>query len=384
MIFFRPHPPFLGNVMSTYFGDVLLFLLIAASFIYRKTISNLEAFALLGAFLIAFSSFLVITFSGSYNLLPEVVKIVFYGFSVAFVVNCRLFESISSELALSVIVLGLFLVALVQYYNVPWFGEVVRLIWGEAKLRSAESTDPRVYSSLFNANWFGVVVAGLALLIIDHFFITKRILLSSILFSACMLMIMLSGSRTALIAFLVSFAFIVIVRMRSLGNLALILCMLVLVLVVGVYINKSYEVSNRFLDASESLAQNDVSDIRSLGDRFSSWEKGLEIIKINPMLGDGSLLDGFVVHNSYIYVFAGFGIPLGCAMLLLMFFIFFVASKSYTSNASKGVVFISALPLAIASFAGEFLVSTQVFLSYLVIVCLSSNISRDRHRPELN
>ena len=67
-----------------------------------------------------------------------------------------------------------------------------------------------------------------------------------------------------------------------------------------------------------------------------------------------------------------------------MFFIFFVASKSYTSNASKGVVFISALPLAIASFAGEFLVSTQVFLSYLVIVCLSSNISRDRHRPELN
>jgi O-antigen ligase len=189
-----------------------------------------------------------------------------------------------------------------------------------------------------------------------------------------LLCIIYAQSRSALIATLLSFAYIFLASIRkSYTKLNEIqpksnFIVLVSIMVVGVY--SSSLASERFIQFIQSGG---FSGANSFGWRLLQWNTAIEVLKENLIFGVGwqnsqnFLLGGLKAHNSFIQVALELGL-IGLALYLLIFYRFTVSLL----RASNGLPFFLILMIASVVDAGLFYPSIAINL-LLVTKFLCSN-----------
>ena len=244
---------------------------------------------------------------------------------------------------------------LMHFYPVT---DWVHWLWGTDKLRSLQSTSPRVYGSFYNANWFGVYSVFLAVCAWGLFHIRQ---IGKLSFALHLLLavafIVVSGSRTALIglAVVVVSALLVLGVQRGIRQFVRVTVGLFLGLVVILFSAGRF-LDERFLKRWLELFSGE--GVVSAAGRFATWASSWSRVSENP-LGGGGVMG--IPHNSYLATLEAFGLMFGG--LVLGFYVALVGSSWLLAKRQEATIVVPIL-MAFSVMAGtaEFFYTTQLMI----------------------
>lgn len=239
------------------------------------------------------------------------------------------------------------------------FTDWVHFLWGSEKLRSLQSSSPRVYGSFLNANWFGVYAVFLAVCTWGLFQmrqIGKYSFAMNLLISFAFILI--SGSRTAVIGVAVAgaSALLVVSAQRSRfyfvrTTLGMLLGFATILLGVQVLLEGS-----RLLRRWLELFTGDV--VVSAEGRFKTWSISWSRVWDNPVVGSG--VSG-VPHNSYLATLEAFGLIAGG--LVLGLYVALVGSSWVLAKKREASIAVPILTaFSVMALTAEFFYTTQLMI----------------------
>lgn len=244
---------------------------------------------------------------------------------------------------------------LMHFYPVT---DWVHWLWGTDKLRSLQSTSPRVYGSFYNANWFGVYSVFLAVCAWGLFHIRQIGKLSFALhLIVAVAFIVVSGSRTALIglAVVVVSALLVLGVQRGIRQFVRVTVGLVLGLVVILFSAGRF-LDERFLKRWLELFSGE--NVFSVDGRLATWASSWSRVSEYPLVGAGVMS---ISHNSYLTTLEAFGLMFGG--LVLGFYVALVGLSWLLAKRQEAMIVVPIL-MAFSVMAGtaEFFYTTQLMI----------------------
>ncbi|QDI90458.1 O-antigen ligase domain-containing protein [Salicibibacter halophilus] len=334
----RPSPTqILGEGTAVRVFDIISFglgIILFAFIIFRTKKTYLKQMSLpLSLFMLILLVFLAVistyfsTFDQSYEAslidLAELFKLIYYIviFYFAYIVS----RYVSIGKFIKYLLIGGFIslaIATLQYFNPANVNNLISYIYTETGLRDISSSNPRVFGTLYNPNWFGVFLGMWTVLLLSYFGIQKKNLFSVIILLCGSTGIILSGSRTAIISFILSL--LVIYILFVLYNRSVIQHLTFPLITVGAFylIYDQLEFNNiRLQELNLAIQSNDISQVAAAQSRIDLWNIGLEHFINNPLIGIGFANSiELSPHNSFILLLAQFGVLGG-----LIFIVFFTS-----------------------------------------------------------
>lgn len=237
----------------------------------------------------------------------------------------------------------------------------VHWLWGTDKLRSLQSTSPRVYGSFYNANWFGVYSVFLAVCAWGLFYTREIAKLSFALYLIlAVAFIVVSGSRTALIgiAVVVVSALLVVSFRRGIRQFIRVTVGLFLVL-AAILFGATRFIDERFLRRWRELFTGEV--VSSADSRFETWVISWSRVLENPLVGTGVM---GAPHNSYLATLEAFGFIFGGLVLAL--YVALVGSSWLLSKRQEATIVVPILmAFSVMAATAEFFYTTQLMILVL-------------------
>lgn len=394
LTFIRPHFGFTGGFISTYFGDILILLVLMITMFTHNIRINYRIFKIHYVTLIFYFGFMIPTVINlmktgfDINILVDYFKIIYYcGIFYLVVQMSHQEKEIIPHMnkLLNLVYLVNVFIAIVQLLDPPFLGLLVRSIYGSVKLRSLWTGHPRVYGTFYNANWFGVYIMFYFAWVVNYASYIKRNFNSIDFLKIIGLFILLivSGSRTAMIGLLV-ILFIYVIDNFHFKKLILIS---VISIVINMILEKfliKIELFNKTIlrfqvfILSIFTEETNTSEIGSIAGRVSSWNLTLEDFLTSPIFGSGNTTS-VIAHNSYLHFLNAFGIYGIIILAMILFFMLFKnnSNKQIKKNQipffrSWNLTFIPAF--LIVSLTAEFFFTTQIMLMIIIVWALQYSI----------
>lgn len=387
LVLLRPHFDFGPPLLSVYFADGIILLLIFIVLTKYKIkvprnqiqtifISFTYIFLLILPLIIHF-----LTGNASLDLILKYFIIIYYIIFFWFltIMTARLenpYLFYSRLLNVSFIVI--FIIALIQFLNPPILGDLIKVIYGSAKLRNVYSGYPRVYSTFYNANWFGVYLVFF-LGWINSNFLMKKISLKEYFLKMCLLLLLMFslGSRTALLGGSIVM-FIQWFDYRYIRRVVKFLPIIIVLVpsIFGGLRNSTFldKTLNRFTSTWDLFLQ--VGFDMSVLDpgRWYTWSLVFERFKSNPLVGSGGSGE-LIPHNSYLYFLDTFGLMGVSITILCVVALLYICTKenrkSVESNISRKWLYSFIVSFGVMCLSADFIFTTQVML--LLVISASIN-----------
>ena len=341
LIFLRPHFDFIHPVLSVYLGDIIIFGIIILTLLQGKQVIDKkhEDLLYLTFFFLALLLVPVVInlykVDSSLDILLDYIKILYYailfwGLYLIYIKIDDKFNVINKVLEFSFMLI--FIISMIQLFNMPILSKLIHSIYGTSKLRSIWTGYPRVYGTFYNANWFGVYLV-FYLSWLNSNIIFKLIGFKKYMFKLILLSILfvVSGSRTALIGAFITFILQFIsfegkgkFNLITVGSLALIPTLIV--------INKIpmlQKTLDRFLSIIRIFKEYGFNISQLNPGRWESWMITYKRFLESPLVGSGK--GEIISHNSYLYYLNMFGI-IGVFIVILYIGSFKLLSNNYGKN----------------------------------------------------
>lgn len=254
-------------------------------------------------------------------------------------------------------------IAILQYFNFGGVRSIISWIYTEEKLRGIESTNPRVFGSFYNANWFGVHLSIFANYYL-YMLLNKRNIIKNIIYVVLGVFgIYISGSRTGIILFLLGFLIIfIIIILRNLNYKKILILITLLILLKNIFefiVSKN----NRINELYTALVNMDFSNIDSFTGRIESAYNFKELIYINPISGIGySNALNLLPHNSFLLILIQFGI-IGATLFTAFWIFTFIFILIRVTKSVKEIYLLGLLSVSlycVSMFTGEYINSIQL------------------------
>lgn len=216
--------------------------------------------------------------------------------------------------------------------------------WRNGVLAGPNFADFKRSSGPFGEIWKASDIAGgflamfTPLLLAYSLFSRKKMIqiIGFIGFLICLFGIMATYSRGSMLAFVFAIVVIVLFTLKHLPKLTRISTMAIVLIVIGGILSWKAWVPRALMTRIEKTATRDqlfsdevVLDDSSEG-RIEIWKSGLEIVKINPILGIGFKKAEYIMqvdpHNSYILILAEMGV---FGLLFFLLFLLGVLKDSF-------------------------------------------------------
>jgi hypothetical protein len=397
LVLLRPHFDFGPPLLGVYFADGIILLLILATLTRYKikaTRSQIQSLFIcyIYIFLLIFPIILHFFMGNvSFDLIFKYFILIYYILFFWFltIMASRLenpYEFYSKLINVSFIII--FFVALIQFLNPPILGDYIKAIYGSEKLRNIYSGYPRVYSTFYNANWFGVYLV-FYLGWINSNFILKKISLKKYLKKMVLVSLLMFsiGSRTAILGgsivmFVQWFDFRFFRR-------AIKFLPIIIILVPSIFWGLSnitflHKTLNRFTSTWNQMLQ--VGFDMSVLDpgRWYTWSVFFERFKNNPLVGSGGSGE-LIPHNSYLYFLDTFGLMGVSITILCVVAYLFIRTKEdcklLETKISRKWLYSFILSFGVMSILADFIFTTQIML--LMVISLSINHTLKKRENEL-
>ncbi len=368
MVLIRPHVTFLPDVVSVYLFDVVgISLLLLTSNRLR-----IERNAVIGILCLTVTTFLKTIIVGfETDVFLAGGKIAYY--AVFYRLFCQLCDRKKYEVYVFDKVLKFcfyynIVICIIQLIEPPALGSIVHSIYGIDKLRSLWSGYPRVYGTFYNANWFGVYLVFMISYYTMQYCNQRKPLKYILQVMIVMLLVFVSGSRTAVIGSVIAVFSVLLINKRVKPVVGSIIVLGVLVS-IGIILAPQFPLFSRTFVRFTSYFSILFSEDRSLasitGSRWSEWQASWQLFKDSPFFGN--VIGNVIPHNSYIALLIRFGIVGLIAMIPLIVSFFRVLRFRGKNFRSWSVGF--TIALLVVFFAGEYLFSTQVMLLEILLLC---------------
>lgn len=285
----------------------------------------------------------------------------------------------------------IFLVCIIQLFDPPFIGSIIKSMYGTIKLRTIWTEYPRIYGTFFNANWFGVYLV-FYLTWLNSNLKNKKISVSRFILSIILLsmLFIISGSRTAIFGAMVSLFFQFIGRKQIKYIFIYSTIIIVMIITIGYflsYTNLLDKTLNRFILTFNILTQEGLKMSKLNPGRWNSWIYTYNKFVDSPIIGTGYIGD-YIPHNSYLYFLNMFGL-VGAATTIIILLIIIYISKRQVLNSGQYDIITSwkrgFIPAFLAmSLAAEFLITTQVMLLIVLIYAIGMMLLQDKHKKLRN
>jgi len=392
-ILLKPTPTkLLGNVLAMRLFDMIaimiIILIISFAFKYpnvfliKKEVFRVVPMILL--ILLAFISLVSQYIASVILVIPTVSNDLFelyryfYYFLVFFLgyISGTIFETKRFErIFLSIGGLVIF-IAILQYYNPMNVQNLISLVYTDEKLRSVHTSNPRVFGSMYNANWFGVFTA-IWTSYLFHLFSNSRFK-SSVLWFLFLLYgffgVYISGSRTAFILTIIGIIVSIIFSLYKNFNVKKVVILLTFISGLNVLLSIASENSKRFNEFYLAIKDGNLLEVSSFEGRVSTMSDSMDYALINPLTGIGfGNFYSLLPHNSYLLIFIQFGI-VGTAVFLT-FFMYNIIHNSIKfvkcNKESESIVMLGLLTgiiFIVAMLTGEYINSIQLISFYMLLI----------------
>ncbi|PIC67985.1 hypothetical protein CSV78_04115 [Sporosarcina sp. P16a] len=271
---------------------------------------------------------------------------------------------------------GVVLIAILQYFNPLNIQVALSYIYTEEKLRGLGANNPRVFGSMYNANWFGLFAAiwtSYIFFLLQKSDISKRILWL-VLLSYGIFGIYVSGSRTGFVLMVLGLIVTILLSLCKSFKIKNIIISFLVVFGIYNFIPFIREKSNRFNELFIAFGTGRFEGVSSFEGRISTLKNSLEYASINPLTGIGyGNFYNLLPHNSFLLLLIQFGI-IGLTVISMYFAynIFIITRKALKSSISNENVYLIALLTAIilnvGMLSGEYVNSIQLMSFYMLIV----------------
>lgn len=379
-IVLRPHPSVMGNAASVFSFDLVLAAVWIFSVIYTGRLPvSLTAFRyLLLLFSLLFIGLVILVVKLDFQALFDWVKVLYISIAGFFLGNYA--KQYSGRLVdhFPLLVYVLFAIFLIQLFQIAFLNDIASAIWGDTKLRGIASSSQRVYGPFYNSNWAGVCVGMLLVFYVSILRLIKARLVTVALVTSCLLiMLFLTGSRSSWVATAAGLVTFVVCNLkfisqsifrRSIGGRILFLAGSAAIVYAGLYnFFGAVQINmQRFDELVLMLSTSDLSQMSSAESRVLIWGNAIDILIQTPLFG---VMDSTASspHNSYLYFFLIFGMPVGFSLIVVMFLLPVIILKK-RDVAVLSLVCPVAVVLLAASFTADYLATTQVMLLYFVLL----------------
>lgn len=381
LVLLRPHPAVLPPGAATYLGDLLLVggvvFFLTAPIRFQK-LARFEVICWL-----VISVITTISVSKGVWVLDSAIEGLKFLYYLSFCFLLRIITPPLRRSAEAVFNMACFayvivvVIAVIQFVMPPVMYELIVYLWGDEKLRGFPIAGiyARVYSSFYNANWFGFIAGGFLLLFLSKMLSNdghrKAGLL--ILFFSSVILILFSGSRSAALATFFGVVVMLLMNYRKLfkaRGFTMFLTGIVLSILLVQLLIKYFEFGRFFVLAQ--VLSGHVSEDSSARARVEYWQLGLPVVKDSAIVGAG-IPEGVLFHNSFITLAAIFGIPMAFALLVCLAVAIYLMIRGSKYKAR-------CVPLLAQAFVmfntGEFMFSTQVMLTLLILIWLITAMPR--------
>lgn len=372
-LFLRLHPVFVSDVVSVYLFDVIIIIIIFCSGRLKISYAERDIVVLLVGILML----KILLMKCDLDMILSILKIFYYMIFYSFI-NNKISDPLKFEQfkrICKVCFWIMFWIALIQFLQIPVISNLVYTLYGEHKLRSLWSGNPRIYSTFYNANWYAVFVAGYTVIFCGEYFKNRNIKKFMFNISATCMLIIISGSRTGLIALLIG-VFSYLFFNKEIKQIICLIAGVILVLSVMFLVGSKsaffFRTFRRYTYLTQILSTlGQGNEIEKLSDsRWLFWNEGWKIFMDSPFVGNK--IGDCIPHNSYISFLISFGL---IGTLLIMPFLFLFIGK-YVSKKNNGIQRANSIALfcmyGVIMLSGDYLFSTQIMLSIIVLFCLGT------------
>jgi len=260
---------------------------------------------------------------------------------------------------------GCFILAVAQSLGIDPLG-FVGSAFGQTKLKPFSSGNLRVFGSFYNANWAGCAACcWVSLIWLEVISRSSGNVPWICLGCVSLTFLAMTGSRSAAIstAVLLGFALLWFVRYRTRLTLV-VLCLSGLAALSLLLID-----SARIIESIGSTRWSTIlefEDQASFTDRLIAWNQAIDVWVSSPYVGVGKLPEDQLPHNALLSVLCAVGAIGATAVLASLVFIM----RPYVrGGASRLWWFGTTSAIAIMFCTGDFIWSTQVTLTVILLVC---------------
>lgn len=388
LITIRLHPVSLSGIVSTYWADGFLALISLAWLLLSKTMlverRTLQiAASLLLYFAVNALLFVALQSPHTVGVVTTFVRMAYY--VLITMVFFDLLQRPPRRRATDWIKpLDLFffvnvVIVLAQLFDPPYFGDIVRSLFGKAKLRSLATGYPRVYGAFSNANWFSVylVFNGLAWVAAYK---ARVISFRSATFRLFLLggLVLVSGSRTGLVGLVVGLTASLLLTRSQRAFRFIVMSAITIGGLLPIFSGNPLMrgTMQRFMDV---FASGRLASVSSVSGRQTTWAEAWRFIIAKPIFGHGdpSLSGSLIPHNSYLTWLLAYGLIGVIPLAMVALYLWTRVGKRRPIDEEQGFVkewFVSfTVAFGVMSFSADFIITTQVMLLWLFLVALSVN-----------
>jgi O-antigen ligase len=399
----RVNPRDLPVVVSVYWADVVLLAGTAFWFLHVRGVcwtgelrwiahSGLWSLVLITVAIVGSSAFPTGAVPVQESLI-QVIRFFVYGALLVFMSDVAIRSRVDwQRIAAPVVAIAVganIVIVGVQLLDPPVLGPAVYALWGDEKLRTLASGYPRVYGTFFNANWFGVFVAwGLTYVVASYRVLAARPIRFGLSVAALMLLIIVSGSRTGILATAsgVAVSGMLLWRPGQRERTATrprtkISLIIVAAAVVGAVVTILRRLDldrfiRRFTELAMLLSLSEEAEVATLSARLNAWQNALEMFQTAPIFGVGgsTATTGLAPHNGYLAMLMNFGVVGAAALAAFVLGVCFLAwsrlGRDAESRRLQAWFFGFTVALSVAMLAGDFVYTSRLVFLWLLIVAL--------------
>lgn len=367
-IFLRVHPVFVPDVIAVYFFDGIIAMAVIG---YGKlNLSKDMVYFMAAVFAVLVLKVLFFKFDADSFL--SVFKLWFY-FAVYSCLKKQMKEEYGKTFMKKMIGIcfwSIFVIAIIQFLEIPYLSRIVYALYGEHKLRSLWTGYPRVYSSFYNANWFAVFIASISVYYTSEYFRRKEWAKYLLRIMACVAMLVISGSRTGIIALVIGAGLClvfngkilpVIVSSAGFGAAGIIMLYYA---GKSAFFEQTYQRFLYFWDILTKLRSGNQVELMA-DSRWEFWLESWNYLQTSPVIGNA--MGNRIPHNAYISFLISFGF-LG-VILLIPFILkeFFKMTDQKQDKITRAYNAASFCMLGVIMMSGDYLFATQLMLSQIVL-----------------
>ncbi|WP_342508558.1 O-antigen ligase family protein [Sporosarcina sp. FSL K6-2383] len=393
-ILFKPSPTrLLGEILGFKLFDILAFLivLLIALFMFKypsslfveKKIFSVFPIRILSliSILSLMSQYIATIFLGLPTVLNDLFEMYrYFYYIIVFIIGYiagTLYES--RRLKFLFLISGgiVTFIALLQYFNPMNVQSIISILYTDIKLRSISTSNPRVFGSMYNANWYGVfasIWASYTFVLLQNARMNIKIIPRILIFLYGVFGVVMSGSRTGFILLLLGVLIALVFSLFKRISFKLIGISLFFIAGFSILLPKIIEKSQRFNELYLALKTGSLRNVSSFDGRIETMSSSIEYALINPItgIGFGNFYE-LLPHNSYILVFIQFGLIGFVCFVLFFVYNSLKMSQGFINNKSEdnhiimlglqtNFIFITAM------LTGEFINSIQIMSIYLLLI----------------
>lgn len=372
LVVLRPHPETGNPWIDVFACDVALAPIVAGLWGLQVVI---RGFSLSAVVPIALAASLtgVLAFQGDFVGAQRVATLVYLVTalqSLLWLSTSQPRAALHIRMTLHVAFAGFFILAVAQALEIDPFG-AVSSAFGQAKLKPFSSANLRVFGSYYNANWAGCAACcWLSLIWLEVISKSSGIVPWACLGCVALTCVAMTGSRSAAISTAVLLVFTLLWFAWNRTRLAFVaLCLAGMAASLLLVIESAWIIDRICSTRWATILE--FEDQASFTERVVAWKQAISAWESSPYVGVGKLPEDQLPHNAALSVLCAVG-AIGATVVLAS--LVFIMRPYVRDRASRLWWFGTTSAIAVMFCTGDFIWSTQVSLTVILLVCCGASV----------